>query len=445
MTNYSVSLAPHVSRINPVLDFSENTAFVAVKIPLQTRSREIIQDQVLIVTSNREIIIWDETSQFGADIIFTANCPTLLEPRWSGQSLHAFQSGMEAPASAEIYDRIRSYLRKYLGFRNPTEYDLVTLWIMGTYLKPLFKCYPILYFNAPYESGKSRCLEVISQLSFNGKWFGEITPASFRRYGDEIRPTFCLDELKDVGLKNDSAMISILLNSYNSSEVVVSNPNRRKGWVPTLFKVASPIAIGNVKEMKNEALKSRAIQIKPEYNPDYKNITLPGVYDPEPSQIRDVIYCWFLRHWQSVKENYRAYPGIPDLSAREMDSYKPFLAIAGLIGPEAAEAVIRYAVTVKENKSVARKATDDRLDLLIFLKSELETRVTDEARPTISNKELADAYGRKNNQRQNYRRFMELVTGLNVVTDIKNYSGSKYLVLNSAEIERQIRLAEVKS
>ena len=55
-------------------------------------------------------------------------------------------------AAAEIREQIRQYLQKYLGFVHPAEYDLLALWIMGTYLKPLFKCYPLLFFNAPEKN-----------------------------------------------------------------------------------------------------------------------------------------------------------------------------------------------------------------------------------------------------------------------------------------------------
>ena len=45
----------------------------------------------------------------------------------------------------------------------------------------------------------------------------------------------------------------------------------------------------------------------------------------------------------------------------------------------------------------------------------------------------------------NYRRFLEMVNALQVVTEIKNRSGSKYFGLNRAEIEKQLRLVEANS
>jgi hypothetical protein len=373
-----------------------------------------------------------------------AGCPALLEPRWTLPSIQAFQSGAGPPAASEIHHSVRCYLQKYLGLRQPAEYDLVALWIMGTYLKPLFKCYPILFFNAPYESGKSRCLEVLSQLAFNGKWFGEITPAALRRY-TENKPTFCLDELKDVGCKNDSPLISILLNTYNSAEVAVANPSRGGGWQPVIFKATSPVAIGNIQEIKNEALKSRTIQIRTEYDPLYKNLNLPPVFDSEPAQIRDGLYGWFLSNWQPVRDCYQSIPGVAALSAREMDSYKPLLAIASLVSPETAELLTAYAAAVRAEKLMVKRAVDDRLDLLLFLRSELEARGIEDELPVIANRELADAYGRKNRLRVNYKRFLELISALHVITDIKDRHGSKYFVFNRSEIERQLQLTLAKS
>ena len=149
MSNDLNSFADKVFRINPALDFTADTAFVAVKIPIITG--QTIYDQVVVVTSNRELISWNEDSQFGDGIIASCGCPGLLEPRWSSQSVRAFQHGAVQPDSALIHREIRQYLQQYLGFKHPAEYDLVALWIMGTYLKPLCKCYPILFFNATYE------------------------------------------------------------------------------------------------------------------------------------------------------------------------------------------------------------------------------------------------------------------------------------------------------
>ena len=47
--------------------------------------------------------------------------------------------------------------------------------------------------------------------------------------------------------------------------------------------------------------------------------------------------------------------------------------------------------------------------------------------------------------RLNYRRFMQMVNALEVVTEIKNRSVSKYFVLSRTELEKQLRLHEAKS
>ncbi len=435
MSNNSAFLAQPVEGIDPGLDFTQETAFVGVKIPPAT---------AVVVTSERRIIPWNEENFLENGILAAGDPPPLLEPRWTVESIREFQRGAAAPATAVIHHRVRSYLQKYLGLRHPAEYDLVTLWIMGTYLKPLFKCYPILSFNAPHESGKSRCLEAISQLALNGKWFGEITPAAFRRCA-ESKLTFCLDELNDVGLKNDGPLITILLNTYNGAEVAFADPVRGGGWFPVIFKVTSPVAMGNIREIKNEALKSRTIQIRTEYDPHYKSTKLPGVFASEPAQIRDGLYSWLLSDWKLIRDSYETYPQIPELSAREMDSYQPLLAMAALAGPETVQALTGYAVAVREKKILARKAVDDRLDLLQFLRDELEARGPIEALPVIANRELADAYSRKNHLRVNYKRFIEMICALHVITDIKNRHGSKYLVFDRSEIDQQLRLIEIKS
>ena len=89
-----------------------------------------------------------------------------------------------------------------------------------------------------------------------------------------------------MGLRNDSPLISLLLNAYNSSEAVLSGP----GHGSELFKVTSAVAIGNVQDIKNQALESRTLIIRTEYDPRFKDTNLPGAGEPEPSRIRDGLY-----------------------------------------------------------------------------------------------------------------------------------------------------------
>ena len=372
----AVRTTANLRQIDPVLDFTVDTAFVAIQIPADAGDNGgdfagTVSDQVAVVTSDRNIIDWNnrqtpENNLLGESIVTSQPSPGLLEPRWSSQSIQEFLAGAPPPSTTEIHGQIREYLQKYLGLQHPGEYDLLALWIMGTYLKPLFKCYPILFFNAPYESGKSRCLETISQLAFNGKLFGEITPAGFRRFSVDHKPTFCLDEMTEVGLKTDSPLITLLLNAYNSSDTLRAAPGRgyrnNDNRGTELFKVRSAIAIGNVQDIKSQALESRTITIRTEYDPRFKNINLPGTDDPEPSQIRDGLYRWFLGHWQGVKECYRNCPTITALSAREMDSYKPLVAIAILAASQTVAALTQWALAVKEKKALIKKATDERAD-----------------------------------------------------------------------------------
>ena len=64
--------AANVFRIDPLLDFTADTAFVAVKILVV--SGQTVCDQVAVVASNRELIRWNgadtpEDNPFGEGII----------------------------------------------------------------------------------------------------------------------------------------------------------------------------------------------------------------------------------------------------------------------------------------------------------------------------------------------------------------------------------------
>ena len=59
------------------------------------------------------------------------------------------------------YKNIIDILKEYLDLEK-SHYNIIALWIFGTYFHKNFPSYPYLYFNAMKGSGKSRTMNLIT-------------------------------------------------------------------------------------------------------------------------------------------------------------------------------------------------------------------------------------------------------------------------------------------
>ena len=120
------------------------------------------------VSNDDSIMIHDKTYYFdkrGRRIV-------RVEEKWNTQELMDFIDGYQnlkatTPSLKATFGDVVSILKRYIDLHDDIDYALLAAWIIGTYFHPIFSAYPFLHIKAPKRSGKSQCLNVLSQLSFN--------------------------------------------------------------------------------------------------------------------------------------------------------------------------------------------------------------------------------------------------------------------------------------
>src|SRR3989339_159919 len=95
-----------------------------------------------------------------------------LSQKWSANGLNKFMESVKDPFGEQLpkvglYNKIKDSLRLYVEFENEADYSILTAWIIGSYLFPMFSAYPYIHIKAPKGSGKSQCLNFILQTAFN--------------------------------------------------------------------------------------------------------------------------------------------------------------------------------------------------------------------------------------------------------------------------------------
>lgn len=152
----------------------------------------------------------------------------------------------------ECFDEIGDILRDYLVLREEY-YDLVALWIIGTYFHKNFNTFPYLFINAMKGSGKTRLLKLIASLSYNGEILASLREAVLFRTAKD--GTICIDEFERVGNK-EQCDLRELLNSAYKKGTKVKRMKKIKGeegdeQVVEEFEVYCPIAIANIWGMES--------------------------------------------------------------------------------------------------------------------------------------------------------------------------------------------------
>src|SRR3989344_8104587 len=61
----------------------------------------------------------------------------------------------------DVFHPIHLILDSVIDFHNPVFATIITLWIMGTYLSPIFDAYPYIFLSGTRGSGKTKVLEFV--------------------------------------------------------------------------------------------------------------------------------------------------------------------------------------------------------------------------------------------------------------------------------------------
>jgi hypothetical protein len=81
----------------------------------------------------------------------------------------------------ELWKDIRSFINDHLFLPSKELYDVLTAWVLATWLQELWTVVPYIFFYGPIASGKTRGLETLRSISFRGILASNISPAALFR------------------------------------------------------------------------------------------------------------------------------------------------------------------------------------------------------------------------------------------------------------------------
>lgn len=159
----------------------------------------------------------------------------------------------------ENFEKIKDVLRRYVKLKEEY-YDIVAIWIIGTYCMKEFETFPYLFINAQKGSGKTRLLKLIEVLANNGELLTSIREAVLFRIATDDK-TILIDELEGLDRKENAPLKELLNACYKRGTKVYRMRKKGEDYIPEAFYPFTPIAIANISGT-DDVLGDRCITIR---------------------------------------------------------------------------------------------------------------------------------------------------------------------------------------
>jgi hypothetical protein len=250
----------------------------------------------------------------------------------------------------ELFERVKRKVLNYVGFKEETHADIVSLWIIGTYFSDVFGVYPNLFILGPSGSGKTRLTSLIVYGSRRGLMITDPTDANLPRIIDGYRPTLGLDDFDFLMRKHFPVVMSILKHVYKVSVQIprlekVSKGNR---FILSLFKPYCPLVMNSTEPLEDTQLITRLIEIDLEKEKRKFPKRDPDVYyfDRERQEL-------YIARFILAPKVYQIFATIDTgLVGRDDEIWSPILTIAKLIDEQLYSKIKEYAIKRTSEREV---------------------------------------------------------------------------------------------
>src|SRR5262249_47982671 len=165
-----------------------------------------------------------------------------LIDRWRTDAVEHFLAAGSVASFGSVLAAAVSTVEDHLDLQRPEDSVIVAVWSVATYFFPLFRAFPRLNVNGERGSGKSKALEVIAAMAFNGLVRISPTPAVLYRLITPLRPTLCLDEVESLATEDHREILAILNAGYKAGGSVDRVTGKEKDRLST-FEVFAPVAM----------------------------------------------------------------------------------------------------------------------------------------------------------------------------------------------------------
>jgi hypothetical protein len=328
--------------------------------PKQCSPEECLQRIKPALPSRRFLMSWDSSKSElwyglgeGENAILVGSSANLARPdktvdivdsRLSAQTVQEFMSRCRTVDGSQLFNNCRELLRLYLSFKDERMYDLLTTWVIGTYVYMVFSHFGYLFLHSHSpRCGKTRLLEVLSHLCFeatsvlNGPTVPTIRDSAA---GGQTLALDTLERWKMKGPEAYSAAMELLDAGFrNGSKVAKMIPCGDK-WQKKEFPVYAPYVLAGIGKgsLADTALDRSFVIEMQRKSPSIKKKRYNfHRCEQECQPLRDEMYRWALENAARLAATYESQKlevevNDLELNDRAADIWKPLLAVARVLG-----------------------------------------------------------------------------------------------------------------
>jgi hypothetical protein len=280
-------------KLHPAMDYYNGQLFLGYRF-----IDDMMEKKEWLVDSSKKV--WTK-EQLQQEKISVKEKDIIGEQRWKSiTDLHKHQTN-----PYNLFTMIRTKLVHHIWFSNPISYDVLTLWIMGTYMYWAFDSFPYIHLSGTPDSGKSRVQRLSSCLTFNGYFTESISNSSIFRYVEDMKASLHIDEQEFLGTGQISETVSILNSGYHKAgnatrQESYTDKDGNKKFMTVSFTTYSPKMLSGIGGL-DKTLQTRSISIpmKPTTDKQYSRKEVMQD-DPQWQTVRDELYLWALHSFDDV-------------------------------------------------------------------------------------------------------------------------------------------------
>lgn len=301
----------------------------------------------------------------------------------------------------DIFEEVRSQVKRYWDHYDDEWFDLVTAWIIHTYLVNGIGYTGYIILKGKEDTGKSTLQKIIARLSYNGFFSGKSTPAVTSRLAHFTQATINLDEFE----KNADDEVQGVFNTGQRKGAKYSFTNMNKDdieeQITSLFSFCpKTLSVNSLYEFDSHFLSRAYILEATRTTRSIEKIENMDKQDERSfAQYRNDLLAYCLFNHDEVISNIEQYRENLEFSGRESDKIG---LICGILdhfkGEEKAQEVQEF---LSDKKDLQEEQINQRLKTLF--ERIVQEFGADDQEIQIKPKVLADYVNRELNIDDEYK------------------------------------------